>query len=79
MKKPKIAIAIVTIYLIIFQLLLQLNIDISVIFSMLAFAPFIILYMVYVILKYGKPSEHTFDERFYDDWDYVRNGKEEKD
>jgi hypothetical protein len=34
---------------------------------------------VYVILKYGKPSEHTFEERFYDDWDYKRNGREEMD
>ncbi len=76
MKKPKVAIAIATSYLIIFQFLIQFNSDVSIIFSMLSFAPFVILYMVYIILKYGKPSEYTFDERFYDDWDYTRNGKE---
>jgi hypothetical protein len=25
--------------------------------------------MVYIILKYGKPSGHSFEERFYDDVD----------
>jgi hypothetical protein len=30
--------------------------------------------MAYVILKYGKPSKYTFEERFYEDHDYERNG-----
>ena len=76
MKKPKTAIAVATVYVVIFQLLLQLNSDVGVIFSMVFFAPFLIVYMVYVVLKHGKPSEHTFDERFYDDWDYTRNTKQ---
>ncbi len=75
-KKSSTGIAIVTIYFIVFQLLVQLNLDVSVIFSMLFFAPFVILYMVYAVLKDGKPSKYTFEERFYDDWDYRRNVKE---
>ncbi|MEO8110574.1 MAG: hypothetical protein ABI594_11100 [Ginsengibacter sp.] len=74
MKKPKVAIAIVTCYLLVFQLVLHTDASLSVIFGMLSASPFLILYMVYIILKYGKPSQYTFDERFYDDWDYVRNG-----
>jgi len=46
-------------------------------YFMFFLSPFLVLYMGYVILKYGKPSGSTFDERFYDDWDYRRNGKEE--
>ena len=76
MKKSSTAIAIATIYLIVFQALVLITDDLSIIFSMLSFAPFIILQMVYVVLKYGKPSKYTFDERFYDDWEYTRNGKE---
>jgi hypothetical protein len=40
-------------------------------------SPLPVLYMVYVILVHGKPSGETFDDKFYDDWDYRRNGKEE--
>jgi hypothetical protein len=28
--------------------------------------------MVYVILRFGKPSKYTFEEKFYDDLDYSR-------
>ncbi|MEO8862475.1 MAG: hypothetical protein ABI358_13695 [Ginsengibacter sp.] len=76
MKKLIIAIAIATIYLIIFQWLIQLNSDIAITLSMFLFAPAVIIYMVYAVLKYGKPSKYTFDERFYDDWDYTRNVKD---
>jgi ABC-type transport system involved in cytochrome bd biosynthesis fused ATPase/permease subunit len=79
MKKPGTTIAIATIYLIIFQVVAQTDSSASIIFSMLSFAPFVILYMTYVILKYSKPSEHTFEERFYDDWDYKRNYVEKED
>ena len=44
---------------------------------MFILSPFMVIAMLYVILKYGKPSRYTFDEIFYDDWDYERNGKEE--
>ncbi len=76
MKKPKIAIVVATVYLLLFLLALNTGISLTIIFGMLSVSPFFILYMVYSVLKYGKPSQHTFDERFYDDWDYVRNGKE---
>jgi hypothetical protein len=76
MKKPKIAIAIATVYLLIFQVVLHTDVSLTIIFGMLSVSPFFILYMVYAVLKYGKPSQYTFEERFYDDWDYVRSGKE---
>ena len=76
MKKPKIAIAIVTVYLLLFLLALNTGVSLTIIFGMLSASPFLILYMVYTVLKYAKSSQYTFDERFYDDWDYVRNGNE---
>ena len=43
---------------------------------MFLLSPFVVIYMAYTILKYGKPSKFTFDEKFYDDHEYMRNGIE---
>jgi hypothetical protein len=32
----------------------------------------LLIWMVYTVLKYGEPSKHTFDEKFYDDLDETR-------
>ena len=77
MKKLPIAITVVTLYLLIFQAAPFVGIPDRLIFLMFIISPFLVIAMVYVILKYGKPSKFTFDERFYDDLDYERNGKEE--
>ena len=76
MKNVSYVIAIATLYALVFQVLIFTEGSDTIIFAMFAFSPFVILYMTYVILKYGKPSRHTFDERFYDDFNYVRNGRE---
>jgi hypothetical protein len=76
MKKSFIGIAIATIHIIIFQLLILLNSDLGIILFILSFAPLTIIYMVYAVLKYGKPSKYTFDERFYEDLNYTPNGKD---
>lgn len=69
MKNVKIVVAVATLYLIIFNILLYAGVAKELVFLMLTFSPFVIIYMVYVILKYGKASGYTFKERFYDDWD----------
>jgi hypothetical protein len=73
MKKPAIIIALSTLYLIIFQVSPYIGIPGEAIIAMFILSPFIVIYMAYVILKYGKPSKHTFEERFYEDHDYERN------
>jgi hypothetical protein len=77
MKKVPLVITLVTAYLIFYQLTPHIGISDDIIIGMFLISPFMVISMVYVILKYGEPSKHTFDERFYDDWDYTRNGKEE--
>ena len=72
MKKPAVIIALATLYLIIFQLSPYIGASEEAIIAMFILSPFIVIYMAYVILKYGKPSGHTFEERFYDDYDYKR-------
>lgn len=73
MKKPAIIITITTLYLFFFQLSPYFRVPDEVIIAMFIFAPFLLIYMVYVVLKFGKPSKFTFEERFYDDLDYTRN------
>ena len=79
MKKVQVAIFSSTLYALFFQATPYIGVPESLIFGMFLLSPFIVLYMVYVILKHGKPSSYTFEERFYDDYDYVRNGKEQMD
>ncbi|MEO6404552.1 MAG: hypothetical protein ABIY51_03025 [Ferruginibacter sp.] len=77
MKKPVIAVTLVTIYLLAYTTAMYLQVDENILFALFCFSPFLVAGMVYVVLKYGVPSMYTFDERFYDDLDYIRNGKEE--
>lgn len=77
MKKVPIVIIIATLYALFFQIAQYIVVSDQLIFGMFLFSPFVILYMAYVILKYGKPSPYTFEERFYDDFNYIRNGREE--
>ena len=77
MKKVPLTINLVTLYAVIFQAAIIIALPLNIIFILFLLAPLPVVYMLYVILKDGQPSTHTFDERFYDDSDYVRNGKEE--
>jgi hypothetical protein len=77
MKKADVVVLLVTIYAILFQAAPFLGFGDELIFALFFGSPFCILYMAYMVLKFGEPSRYTFDERFYDDWDYVRNGREE--
>lgn len=73
MRKPAIIITIATLYLFFFHLSPYINVPDEFIIAMFILAPFVLIYMAYVVLKYGKPSKYTFDERFYDDVDFSRN------
>ena len=46
-------------------LLYQSAILMSLILSLFALSPFLVIYMVYVVLKYGSPVPDTFEDKFY--------------
>jgi hypothetical protein len=73
MKKVPFAILSSTLFVFFYNLSPYLGIPDSIIFAMFLISPFIVIYMVYIVLKFGTPSKYTFEERFYDDLDYVRN------
>ena len=76
MKNVPTVVIFVTLYAMFFQVAIFIALPENIIFGLFALSPFLILYMVYIVLKHGKPSRHTFDEKFYEDHDYLRNGKE---
>jgi hypothetical protein len=67
MKKMWVTITLVTLFATVYQLTPYIGIPAYVIYGMFLISPFLVGYMVYVILKYGKPSGNTFDEKYYED------------
>ena len=67
MKNVPIIVGFMTLYAIFFQVAIYTGMDEDLIFTMFFLSHILVAYMVYVILKYGQPPNHTFDERFYDD------------
>lgn len=72
MKKPAVVITLATLYVLLFHSSPLMGIPDEFIIAMFILSPIVVIYMAYVILKYGKASGHTFEERFYDDFDYKR-------
>jgi hypothetical protein len=40
--------------------------------------PFVLIWMVWRVLRDNYEVAESFDDRFYQDWDYRRSGREEK-
>lgn len=59
-------ITVVILFAIFYQVAPSLGVGYKYMVAMFFAAPLLLLYMVYAILKYGKASGHTFDERYYD-------------
>lgn len=67
MKKVRIVITLVTLFAVLYNISPFIGVPGNAIIAMFILSPFLVIYMAYIILKYGKPSGHTFDERFYED------------
>jgi hypothetical protein len=72
MKKPAIVIAFAALFVVLYNASPYIGIPDEAIIAMFILSPVVTIYMAYVILKYGRASQHTFEERFYDDYDYRR-------
>ena len=67
MKKVWRVVAFTVLFALIYNLAPLWNVPIEALAVGFVLAPFIILYMVWVVLRYGKPSRHTFNDRYYED------------
>jgi hypothetical protein len=68
MKKVSVTVALVTLFVAFYNVSPYIGVPDRAILAMFCVAPLLTIYMVYVILKYGKPSGATFDEKYYEDW-----------
>ena len=69
MRNPSISVSFVTLYLVIYALLATFTSFERGVMLMFLLSPILVLWMVYTVLKYGKPSNKRFDEHFYEDYD----------
>lgn len=68
MKKVNIVVILVTLFAVFYNISPYIGIPGRAILFMFCIAPFLVVYMAYVILKHGTPSGNTFNERFYEDY-----------
>jgi hypothetical protein len=75
MNTPKFSITIVTAGMIIFTVLCNSRLPITTGFliGFLILLHIGLIWMVVCILKNGKPSDYTFEQRFYDDVDFKKD------
>ncbi len=67
MQKMWVVIGLVSLFAVVYHAAPFIGLPDGVIIGMFILSPFLVVYMAYVILKYGKPSTYTFDERWYED------------
>lgn len=71
MKGIRFPVFFVTAFLFVYTAFAYFSLD-AVVVMMFSISPFLVVWMVYRVLKYGKPSGRTFSEYFYDDMHYRR-------
>ena len=67
MKGIRFPVYFVTACLVLYTMLHQAGVSLLILFPMFGLSPFMVIWMVYQVLKKGKPSNKTFDDQFYDD------------
>jgi hypothetical protein len=72
MRNPVFSVSAVTIFLLVYVTLINTGDHYSWALLMFVLSPFLVVWMVYTVLKYGKPSGKKFTDDFYDDVNYKR-------
>ncbi len=72
MEKIKMPILIATAYLVVFVITLGFSQILTLSMLLVSLSPLPIIWMVYKVLRDGTPSSFTFEERFYEDYNYER-------
>ncbi len=69
MKNIQTPITVTTTLFIFFIFLCGFDTDLSLIMLLFLIINLCVIWMVYMVIRYGQPSPHTFAERFYEDAD----------
>ena len=67
MKNIQFPVIAVTLFAVIYNALPLFEVSDRVIIFLVSISPIVVIWMAYRILKYGTPSKHTWEEKFYDD------------
>jgi hypothetical protein len=73
MKKLPLVIGAATGFAAFYQITPLIGVPAGIIIILFVVSHCVVLYMAYVILKHGIPSEDTFEDKFYEDSPYRRN------
>lgn len=68
MKGIRLPVYVVTVYLILYTILHLAGVSLFILMPMFSVSPFLVIWMVYKVLKNGKPSSKTFEDQFYEDF-----------
>jgi len=67
MKNIQFPVIAVTIFAVIYNVLPFFEVGDCLIMLLFSISPIAVIWMAYRILKYGTPSKHTWEEKFYED------------
>lgn len=67
LKSPRFALWFVSLFLLVYTAGASAGMPYGIVTFMFLLSPVLVLWLVYSVLRYGKPSGRTFDEYFYDD------------
>lgn len=73
LKKPVFVTIAVTLYLVIYTLLFQLGASFNLLGILFMLSPFLVIWMVYTVLRFGKFEGKELDE---DEWGYCDRSRE---
>lgn len=65
MKKEFFAIYVTTLFLLVYTLLILFDVNYPLIATMFIISPFLVIWMVFSVLRSNEEPQLTFDERFY--------------
>jgi len=73
MKMVPVVITATTCFVAFYHIAPIVGVPVGIVVVLFVLSYFLVPYMAYVILKYGTPSEDTFEDKFYEDSPYRRN------
>jgi hypothetical protein len=68
LKNPGFIVGFVSLYLVVYTVMFQAGGDINILMTMFILSPFLVIWMVYVVLKYGKYKGRELKED--EEWGY---------
>jgi hypothetical protein len=74
LKNPGFVVGFVSLYLVIYTILFQASAGINILMMMFVLSPFLVIWMVYVVLKYGKFKGRELQDD--EEWGYCDRSRD---